>query len=782
MNVLSQMESIDWKDIISRLAAFGTSELAREKLRTISPLNTPEDAYASFNEIFQAEAVVRTGRRPFFESLDLFASWHPRIEREAVLKTLELRDVRHFCSEALALTEILHEIGHEIDSDWCRSQITQVMDASRPLSAIDQVTTTDGRIREDASERLYKLHREKEDQVKILQKSLDKLVKDNELEPVLQDRYVTTREGRWVLPIKSGMQHSFEGIIHASSQSKQTVFMEPQEVVPINNRLRQIEVEIDEEIERLLVELSQFLTSLKDEWLSTKEVMLRCDVIFSKAQLASQLGASTCKFVEQKIVLNNLRHPLLVLQSSNVIPNSVMLERDRRILILSGPNAGGKTVLLKSVGLAAHMARCGLPICADEKSQLPFFTEIHISVGDSQSVDENLSTFAAHLKVLNQATQAKGLDKLLLIDEICGSTDPEEGAALARAFVKTYAANDVFAVITSHLGNLKMGWSEDSGVINGSLDYDPERGPTYNFFMGVPGQSLAIKTAQRVGVSQTIIDSALNFLTPEQRNYHSGLLDMERQKEELAKIKRDLEHQHRQAKENENHYNQLIRKFEQERQAMLDQAMKRTEKKLDQMIEHAKASETFRRHDEFQKIKADLPEIVKVKKDQSSSAQVSTPEDFAKVFPPGSKVYVTTINQDAVVQGKPSSKGDVAVLANSMHLLVPWKALRAPQAQINPTREVLRKSYNVSFSSLDNDRVVDVRGKNIEDAIGSIEIKLDQAALNQEERVKVIHGHGTESLKRAIRSHLSRSVYVKKWQAGTPESGGDGVTWIEIAD
>src|SRR6185437_12931056 len=221
---------------------------------------------------------------------------------------------------------------------------------------------------------------------------------------VLQDRYVTNREGRWVLPVRSGKQHSFEGIIHASSASKQTVFMEPREIIPLNNRLRQIEVDIEEEIERLLRQLSEYLLTRIREFETAREVLLDADIRFAQAQLAAHMQASACVFDNEAINLSELKHPLLLFANVEVIPNSVRLNREGRILLLSGPNAGGKTVLLKSIGLAAQMARCGLLIAVAPGSRMPFFEAIHVAVGDAQSVDQHLSTFAAHLKVLNEAT------------------------------------------------------------------------------------------------------------------------------------------------------------------------------------------------------------------------------------------------------------------------------------------------------------------------------------------------------------------------------------------
>lgn len=770
------MTNLDWDHILNRLAGFATSQIARDRLHALKPLSGAEAALKSFDEINEAVAVLGLGRRPFMESLDLYALWHQRLSKGATLKTLELKDVRHFSLEVLALKEILSEQK----TPWVLALGERLMDASEPLSAIDQIMTPEGEIRSDASETLYKLFNEKNQVVRQTQGILDRLIRQHEMEPVLQDRYVTNREGRWVLPVRSGRQSQFEGIIHASSQSKQTVFMEPKEIIPLNNRLRQIEVDIEEEIERLLRELSEYLLTRLSDFELAQKALIEADIRFAQAQLAAHMQAQPCRFDNERLDLRDLRHPSLLLANVDVIANTVELDRERRILLLSGPNAGGKTVLLKAVGLAAQMARCGLLIAAGEGSRLPFFEHVHVAVGDSQSVDQHLSTFAAHLKVLSEATTSKGPSTLVLIDEIAGSTDPEEGTALARAFIHAYARNGIFGVITSHLGPLKLGWTPESGVINGSLEYDTKSGkPTYMFLMGIPGQSLALQTARRVGVDPRIIEEAVNFLSPETKRYHSGLEEVERIKDDLRALKEQTLAEAKEARQEKSRYNALAQKFEREKDKMVEQAVKRAEKKIETMIEHSKVEDVFRRHERLEQIKHAMPEIVKASSAPRPAATLETAEDFGRAYPPGSKVFAPSIGRDAVIQGTPNAKGDVAILSGPMRLVVHWTSLKPPHHAINPTVEIARRAGEPT-SPLDHDRTVDVRGRGLDDAIRLLEDQLDTAAVNDEARIKIVHGHGTDTLKKGIRSFLSRSVYVKKWKAGTPETGGDGVTWVEL--
>lgn len=771
------LHALDWNEVLERIRAFATSDPGRTRIGDLGPLASAVEARRSFQDIMEAGEVVLQGVRPHLESLDLYSTWIHRLKKDAVLKTLELKDVRHFCLEAVALAEALKPV----DNGWARGILDTMMDATEPLSAIDQILTPSGEIRSDASERLYSLFKEKERLGRDVQNALDRLVKDHQMEGVLQDKYVTTREGRWVLPVRGGMQHHLPGVIHGSSQTKQTVFMEPEKVIPLNNRLRQVDVEIEDEIERLLTDLSRYLSTRTADFERSRDVMENCDVRFAEAQFSSLVGAVPCEFNEGSLELIDARHPLLQLSGKSVVANTVLLSPEKSILLLSGPNAGGKTVLLKSVGLAAQMARCGLPICASEASRIPFFTDILIGIGDAQSVGEELSTFAAHLKVLSKAAQLRGPNNLILIDEICGSTDPEEGAALARSFIESFSHNGSFAVITSHLGPLKSGWNPEDKIVNGSLEYDPKTGrPTYHFIAGIPGDSLAIQTARRVGVDRGIVERAVQILSPATRARLEGLEQIERLKADIGILQEGLRKETQGAMALKRKYEGMLEEFQREKDEWLTKTVRKAEKKVDEAIQHAKVDDTFRRHRQLQEIKYQLPEIVKAKP-INLGLIAETADEFAKRYPPGSKVYVASLNSDALVQSAPSGKGEVMVLSGSVRLQVPWQDLKPPGKPSNPTPDLVRRSGGVSISLRDDERTLDLRGKTVDEALEELEVALDRAATQKEDRIKIIHGHGTEALKKAVRTYLSRSVYVKKWKAGPPESGGDGVTWAELS-
>lgn len=773
-----EVKNLDWSEIIEKIKSFTTSEAARNEAGQIKALKNASEAEKSFYEVECAGAIVLSGLRPHMQSLDLFELWISRLKKKALIKTIELKDIRSFCLETIALSEALKDQS----TSWAQDQSLMLMRAEEPLSAIDNLMTPGGDIRMDASEKLYRLSKEKESTARQIQNQMDRLVNDHKVEGMLQEKYVTTREGRWVIPVKGGMQHFVPGVIHGSSQTKATVYMEPEAVIPMNNRIREIEVEIEDEIERLLHEISEYLSTKAKDFETTRTVLVNCDFLLAKAQLTTLLEAKACRFSDGTIDLRDLVHPMLKISGKPLVSNTVQMSSDKRILILSGPNAGGKTVLLKSVGLAAQMSRCGLPICAQAGSTLPFFKEIITGIGDSQSVDEDLSTFAAHLKILDHASKMKGSDHLVLVDEICGSTDPEEGSALARAFIEKFALNNIFGVVTSHLSPLKMGWDEKDPILNGSLEYDSQSGrPTYHFLSGIPGESLAIQTAKRVGVSSDIVELALQKLTPEARARQSKMAELESLKKDIGILQDNLKAQLKLAQKVQEEYETKLFDFENEKEKKLGQALKKATSQVDEALATASAGSVLEKHRQLQQIKHELPQIIKAKPIQSSGpGQIQSADEFAKKIPPGSRIFIPTLNQDGVVQSAPNAKGEVLVLSQSIRLQVMWSELKPPLKAGNPTNQLVRQSGQAQVTFIDADRQLDLRGKTVEVAISELEIALDRATEQNEDRMKIIHGHGTEALKKSIRTYLSRSVYVKKWKAGNSETGGDGVTWVEL--
>ncbi len=758
------LENLDWDKTLSRIQSLATSNFARTEIQNTRPHERQEQATQQLEEIKDALELVTLGQRPSVDSLNNFNSWYDRLTKKAVLKISEILDVKRFCFDSVSVQRALGQSS----GPWAKKSYREIMDSKKILSAIDQLITPEGEIRSDASETLFGLFNEKKQLEKNIRMTLDKLVKSHQMESLLQDKYVTNREGRWVLPIRSGKQHDIEGIIHDSSQTKQTVFMEPQEIIPINNKLREVEFGIEKEVQKLLTQLSQFLSSNTVDFDTTFKVLLNFDIRMAQASFAKKIDGHFFKFNNDSFSLMDVRHPLLVLQEQvKVVPNTVRFDKNKRILILTGPNAGGKTVLLKAIGLCAHLARCGLPIPAGKDSEIPFFSKIYVAIGDTQNVDQHLSTFASHLKTLTEATKAHGSDQLILVDEICGSTDPEEGAALSKAFIDHYADQGVFGIITSHLGPLKQIWAESSPIVCGSMEYD--KNPTYKLFLGIHGRSFAIKTAKNVGVPESIIEKALSYLSPETRKKEGQLDEIETYKTQLLEVREKLAHELQIAEENKEKHMRLLHRLESEKTAILQKSVERAEKRIEKIIEEMKLEKSAN----LNKLRAELPQIVK---STPSEDTISDEKEFAEKLPPGSTCFILSLNQDGIIQGVLNNKGEVPVLSKSMRIQVHWKDI-IPKKQPTNSAAISANSRLSEAVPLPKEELeIDLRGLNADEAVTKLERILDKAVRDQLDKVKIIHGHGTNVLKKSIRSYLSRSLYIQKWQVGT-DLEGDGVTW-----
>lgn len=763
---MDNLQNLDWDKTLSKLQSFATTQMARDFLAQTSPFSNPKSAQEQLDEIKEALQLVEINLRPNLEGLDSFQVWYDRLTKKATLKVSELLDVKKFCFDVVSV----HKALMQIDGAWVKKSLKSLMESRKILSAIDQLISADGEIRSDASETLFNLFNEKKQLEKNIRQTLDRIVKSYQMESLLQDKYVTNREGRWVLPIKSGKQHDIEGIIHDSSQTKQTVFMEPQDIIPVNNRLRDVEIQIEKEVQKLLTQLSNFLSSQCSEFSQSQITLLMFDLRMAQAQFTSKIKGHFFEFNDKHFKLNDVRHPLLVLQSNmNVVPNTVKFEENKKILILTGPNAGGKTILLKAIGLCAHMARCGLPLPCGFGSTLPFFTKIYVAIGDTQNVDQHLSTFAAHLKTLTEATEARGSNQLILVDEICGSTDPEEGAALSKAFIDHYASNKVYGIVTSHLGPLKQIWPDSSSIICGSMEYD--KNPTYKLFMGIHGRSYAIKTAKSVGVPLSILDKALEYLSPESRNKEIQMDEIESYKNQLLELTKKLTLENEIVEQQREKYKKLIVKFEAEKQIWIQKSIERAEKKIEKLIEEMKSEKSI----SLNKLKLELPQIIKY---TPSEDIIASEKDFIEKVVPGTSVFIQSLNQDGIVQGIPNSKGEVPVLSKSMRVQIHWKDL-TPKKVLSSVQTYAHKTSD-AIPLQKEELQIDLRGLTSDDAIIKLERALDKAVRNQADKIKIIHGHGSNALKKSVRSYLSRSLYIQKWQAGS-ETEGDGITWAELA-
>jgi DNA mismatch repair protein MutS2 len=630
-------------------------------------------------------------------------------------------------------------------------------------------------------------------------------------EDVLQDRFVTEREGRWVLPVRSDAHERFPGIVHATSSSGATLFVEPRAVVGMGNRLKVLEAEVRREEEAVYARLTAGLADVLPSVEAAAQAIALADVRAATARLAADIGLVFPDVVDEpRIDLREARHPLLALDAlaepgqgggsgpiGRVVPSDLSVGAGRAIVV-SGPNAGGKTVALKTLGLAALMVRAGLPVACAEGSVVGLFDVVLTDVGDDQSLQKNLSTFSAHVSNLAAILQETTRGALVLLDELAGGTDPREGEALAAGVLDSLCARGGAVAITTHYEGLKALAAVDPRFDNASVGFDlATMTPTFRLALGVPGSSSALAVARRFGMPGTVIDRAERFLTREDHSFETVVkrLDDERAALELARAAADereaearrvaarLEAELEQAKSRE------TRILSEEARALMDrlrrareelravQARLRVKKPDPQAVREAER--TIERLAGEVAIGGPLEGLV-TKVEEPTGAPVRA-ADLKK----GERVWVLRLRAEAEVVDV-LADGSVRIAAGPLKLTVPSTELRARPALAAPParaphRPAARQSSPESAPLQSQDNTCDLRGLRVDDGVAMATSFLDRALNQGWDVVFLLHGHGTGALRDAIRQELARSPYVARSRGGASGEGGEGVTVVWLA-
>ena len=661
----------------------------------------------------------------------------------------------------------------------------------------DEVTESfeaDGTLADRASPRLRELRNEYHAARQRMVSRLEDLMA--RFEGVLQDRFVTEREGRYVIPVRSDAHERFPGIVHATSSSGATLFIEPRAVIPMGNRLKVLEADVQREEIAIYTRLSAMLSDVSPSIDACVHALALADVRAAVATLAQELTLVFPTIVDEpRLDLRAARHPLLALDLPTVIPSELAIESGRA-MIVSGPNAGGKTVALKTMGLAALMVRAGLPFSCAEGSTVGLFDAVLTDVGDDQNLQKNLSTFSAHVSNISTILSDTSRGTLVLLDELAGGTDPREGEALAAGVLDSLCARGGAVAATTHYEGLKALALADARFENASVGFDlATMTPTFRLVAGVPGSSSALAVARRYGMPQTVIDRADRFLTREDKNFESivkklhderAALELarraaeEREREALtARVKLDAELEVLRAREKQllsREGEELLARLRRAREDLrAAQARLRAKKPDDSSVREASRA--------IDRIAADVavggelePLVGRTRNDDAPARDGLRREDLRK----GKKVYVLRLRAEGeIVEILPDNT--VRVAAGPLKLLVPLDQLRSaapppPPRGPLPKREALERGEEVAIATSDNS--CDLRGLRADDAVSMALTFLDRS-LNEGRRIAfLVHGHGSGALREAIRAELKRSGYVARFRAGNSDEGGDGVTVV----
>lgn len=801
---------LEYPKILERLAHYcafsGGAELAASLLPS-DDLNTVQEWLAQTREAYQLlgqkDDISFGGVSDLRPLLD-------RAERGAVLLPPDLLEIKFTLQRARQLRTLLTRL--EPSFPHLAEMTADIEPCDHLVEQIGHCINDRGDVMDSASPELARIRSELRIAQERLLSTLDRIIHSADIRPYLQEALVTQRQGRYVIPVRAEHKGNIEGIIHDQSSSGATLFIEPLKVVQQNNAVRELELQEEKEVRRILLELS---TAVAEEAVYLRrnvQALARLDFTFAKARYAYALDATVPEMLpfqprrlKQKrgateetahpgsvIDLRRARHPLLDPQT--VVPIDIYLDDDTYIIVITGPNTGGKTVTLKTIGLLTVMAQSGLMIPADVGSQLSVFEGIYADIGDEQSIEQNLSTFSSHMTHIIAILEEADPHSLVLLDELGAGTDPEEGSALAIALLENLRDRGITTFATTHYSDLKLYAHNTPGVRNASVEFDVETlSPTYELSIGLPGRSNALTIARRLGLNPVIVEKAESIVRPDTLQADKLLDDIRRARQEALEAAERAKARERQAQLLEADLRYQLAQIEQARRAVIAETralmqaeLESARKEIEQLRRQARSSfgAGTTAHEEF---------LARAEKELAQRSQ-ATEEVNRRVVVPGNPeermlgsievgdiVWVPNLQASGEVLAIHRASNEADVQLGNFRLKLPMKRLELRQKAVKETAAsgvTIRMEVPASSPGIE----LDLRGERVEDGLERLERYLDEAYRARLPFVRIIHGHGTGAMKSAVREALKHHPLVGSMRAGEPGEGGDGVTVVKLVN
>ena len=782
-------KSLELHKILEMLSDEASNSHTKEMALELSPCTDLEKVKKEMKKTEDAfELSVKYGTPGFTAFKDIRGS----LRRASSGASLSLR-------ELIDIGQMLYQV--RIISDWYKSveeKDTTLCELFSSLSPnnfledkIKNSILSEDEISDMASHELADIRRKIAQAGVKIRESLDKLVRNSEVQKSLQENIVTIRDGRYVLPVKAEHKGSVPGLVHATSATGSTYFIEPMSVVEANNDIKILKSREKEEIERIIAELSGDCSYCAESLSADYETCAELNLYFAKANLGAKMRGCIPAISDDGITdLKKARHPLIA--ADKVVPVDIKLGEDYQALIVTGPNTGGKTVILKTTGLLTAMAMCGLMIPASDGSRVSVFEHILVNIGDQQSIEQSLSTFSSHMSSVVQILEAADDRSLILLDELGSGTDPVEGAALAVSIIEDMIAKGAKLLVTTHYQELKLFAIETKGIENASCEFDTATmQPTYRLIIGSPGKSNAFSISSKLGVPQGIIDRAKSLVSSENQrfeevvaNLEKARIDLENQNKELMKLKNE---QAEKTAQLEKELDELNEKKAGELEKARVQAMRIVESCRMQSDELLGQLEDMRK----QQNKADLASAKSRQKsamgkmyDTANPVQQRERKEYKLPRPlkRGDKVLIFDIDKTGILASDPDSSGNVFVQAGIMKTKVNVSKLRLIENEPKVTVQNKRVSKAGIQSKLQRkpSLELDIRGCAVDEGIHELDMFIDNAVLSGAGIITVIHGKGTGVLRAGIQKHLKSHPSVKSFRPGLFGEGEDGVTIIEL--
>lgn len=776
------MTQIGWDLVRNALSGLTASPVTQNRCQTLTPTTDFESAKRLLRETEEMVALLES-----VEGFPIRGFDDIGVILEETGEKL-LADPRQ-CLNLINFLRLVRDIQRFLDKKSTAPILQDHGQGIVPLpplaKELDRCIDKDGEIRENASPELKRAIREAQSAKQNIENTVKKILADPAYEDVIQESYFTEREGRVVLPIKAEGRSKIEGIVHDSSGSGATLFMEPTKIIPLNNQLKMSLIRVEQEKIKVLGHLAREILNHKQELVQNQEILTTLDLIHARARLAGAMQAHPFCFTKDGGVnLREARNPELVLNKQNTVANDISWDAATRAVMISGPNTGGKTVTLKTVGLMSLMSRAGLFLPVKPDSQISFFPEVHVDIGDDQSIQLSLSTYSAHIEKIIRILSHAQPGSLILLDELGISTDPQEGAALAEAILLELKRKGMMTMVSTHYLALKTLAQTHEGFLNICAEFDLETlSPTYKLIAGVPGNSAALDTAERIGLPRDIILKARNIHAMTDNRAENLLQDLNRQKLELAREKEALADQKEETQRLLDEQTRIAsrlrdeeREFQKTRAQRLQTQVKEARNKIRKMIEEIRQT-------------GDLAKIRKTEKEIAGMTRVplSVLSDHVEGWDvpveslkEGDAVMVNGYGAKGILLEDPAGKKKVRVRLGNLPTRVEAKRLkgnsRLSSQKTKPveTGRITVQSVSVSAAKLN----CDLRGMRLEEARSMLDLFFNQALLNKTPKVTIIHGHGTNTIKKMVRDYCETTKLWKSFGPGEQQEGGDGVTII----
>ncbi len=778
---------LEYEELKRLVGRYVSGPLGRLELERVEPITDKERLESALAEVAEAIDYLRLASKPPLTGLVDITAAVQRLRIEgAGLDGKEIADLTIFLDRTTEVRNLL--LGEAKRFPRLAERAGGFADFRSLLRDVSGKVLPNGSVADHASVALNRVRRDKEKQQRQIHESLERFLRNHREEGVLQEEYVTVRNDRFVVPVIAGQRRKVDGVIHGSSGSGQTLFVEPMETIDLNNELVRLTEEELREVHRILRDLTEKLRAHAPAIRAAMELMSAMDLLFAKAAFAGEFDCVIPKFTG-RVHLRGARHPLLqdVLrkQKKLVVPVSLTLDGQTRTLLISGPNTGGKTVSMKTVGLLALMAQSALPVPATE-AEFPIFDQVLADIGDNQSIEQSLSTFSAHITCIREMVLDATPDSLILLDELGRATDPEEGGALGVAILEHFRMLNAVTLASTHLLALKVYGANTASVLNGSMGFDDATlQPTYLLRLGAPGKSAGLDIASRLGMPQSLIERARAAMSNTERDIARFLNELHQGVEKSAALQIELRQKIEAAaareqslsreweKRESTKLRELERKFE-ELVAKFESDARETIESIEQTASQRKMADQALR--KVSKTKREFHEQVQT----NVLATESAPAVNELKVVEGSRVILKGIRQPARVR-RMLGNGLIEVEAGLMKMQVELADVREvlPPGNSGPNHPK-NVSYQPGPRWDSSYQELNVIGQRAEEACDAVEKFLDHAAMASVERVRIVHGHGMGILKKAISTLLGKSPHVEKYYPASQEQGGAGATVVEL--